>query len=280
MADEQSPMDVPAPPGVDPRVPSSPRIWGYWLGGKDNYQADREAGDAFVQMYPPIIDIARSSRGFLTRAVTYLAGEAGIGQFLDIGTGLPTGNNTHQVAQNVQPTAHIVYVDNDPVVLAHARSLLTSHPEGRTDYIDADLRDPQRILSIAGEHLDFTQPIALMLGNVLGHIPELDDARSIVRQLLTALPVGSHLAVTDGTNVIDKEAFTAAIDFWNSVGSLSYHLRSPDQLASYFEGLTVLDPGIVSCPRWRTTAGIGVVVDVDEFCGVGRKDVTWRGEKT
>jgi S-adenosyl methyltransferase len=260
------------PPGIDTSVPSSPRIWNYWLGGKDNYAVDREAGDAFVAMYPPIVDIARASRAFHVRAVTYLAGDAGIRQFLDIGTGLPTFNNTHEVAQSVAPESRIVYVDNDPVVLAHARSLLIGTPEGATSYVDADLRDPDAILHAASQSLDFEQPIGLMLMNILGHVDPHPQACEIVQRLVAALPTGSHLVVADGTNVVDPVEFTNAIDYWNSVGSLAYHLRGPDEIAAYFEGLTLLEPGIVSCTRWRSDGGIGEIHDVDEFGGVGRKD--------
>jgi diguanylate cyclase (GGDEF)-like protein len=265
-------MTEDTPPGIEISIPSSPRIWNYWLGGKDNYAVDREAGDAFVAMYPPIVDIARASRGFHVRAVTYLAGDAGIRQFLDIGTGLPTFNNTHEVAQSVAPDSRIVYVDNDPVVLAYARSLLVGTPQGATAYIDADLRDPDAILRIARETLDFDQPVGLMLMNILGHIDTHPLAREIVQQLVAALPAGSYLVVADGTDVVDPVAFTNAIDYWNSVGSLAYHLRGPEEIAAYFEGLTLLEPGVVSCPRWRPTGGIGQVLDVDEFGGVGRKD--------
>src|SRR5947209_16685710 len=153
----------PAGTGIDTAVPHSARIWNYWLGGKDNYAVDREAGDQFSAIYPGIVDIARADRAFLGRVVRYLAGEAGVRQFLDVGTGLPTADNTHQVAQRVAPESRIVYVDNDPLVLAHARALLTSSPEGATAYVDADLRDSDRIMSEAAGTLDFTQPIALML---------------------------------------------------------------------------------------------------------------------
>lgn len=261
------------PAGIDTAIPSSPRIWNYWLGGKDNFVVDREAGDAFVTMYPPTIDVARGSRGFLQRAVTHLAAEQGIRQFLDIGTGLPTVNNTHQVAQSAAPQARVVCVDNDPVVLAHARSLLVGTPEGATTYLAADLRDPDAIVSSAAETLDFDQPIALILMNILGHIPTLDQAQSITRRLVDALPTGSYLVAADGTNVVDHDAFTAAIDYWNSVGSLDYHLRTPNELATYFDGLTLLEPGIVSCVRWLPDhEGIGEIVDIDEFGGAGRKD--------
>ena len=182
---------------IDTSVPHSARIWNYWLGGKDNYPVDREAGDRYVEIFPGIIDLARHSRAFLTRTVRFLAGEAGIRQFLDIGTGLPTVDNTHQVAQRVAPESRIVYVDNDPLVLAHARALLTSTPEGACAYIDADLREPEKILDKAAETLDFSRPIGLMLMGILGHIEDYDEARSIVSRLLDRLP-STLLLVTLG----------------------------------------------------------------------------------
>ncbi|MFF5209059.1 SAM-dependent methyltransferase [Streptosporangium sp. NPDC000396] len=258
---------------IDTDVSHSPRIWNYWLGGKDNYQIDREVGDQFARVFPDIVPIARASRWFLTRAVEFLAGEAGIRQFLDIGTGLPTVDNTHEVAQRVAPESRIVYVDNDPIVLAHARALLVSTSEGVTQYIDADLREPGEILRAAAETtLDFSQPVALMLLNVLGHIPDIDEARSIVSRLVDALPSGSYLAVADGTNVIRGEEFEAAIAIWNASGSVPYHLRTPEQIAGFFDGLELLEPGVVSCPLWRPHPfDIGSNAEVDEFCGVARK---------
>src|SRR5215831_18678307 len=162
----------PAPtpsPKIDTSVPYSARIWNYWLGGKDNYPVDRAAGEEYVKVFPGIVDIARHSRYFLARAVRFLAGDVGIRQFLDVGTGLPTADNTHEVAQRVAPESRILYVDNDPLVLAHARALLTSSSEGLCEYVDADVRDPATILSIAGGVLDFTRPIALMLMGIMGH---------------------------------------------------------------------------------------------------------------
>jgi S-adenosyl methyltransferase len=187
-------------------VPHSARIWNYWLGGKDNYPVDRAAGDQFRGVYPGIVHVAREGRGFLTRAVRFLAGEAGIRQFLDIGTGLPTADNTHEVAQRVAPDARIVYVDNDPVVLAHARALLTSSPEGATRYVDADLHDPDQILAAAGPNLDLSQPVGLMLMGVLGHITDDEEARSILDRLLGALPSGSYLALYDGADTDPADA--------------------------------------------------------------------------
>jgi hypothetical protein len=174
-------------------VPHSARVWNYWLGGKDNLAADREVGDRVRDIYPEIVDIARVSRAILARAVRYLAGEAGIRQFLDLGTALPTADNTHEVAQRVAPESRIVYVDNDPMVLVHARALLTSTPEGATDYIDANVREPNKILQAAGRTLDFTQPVALMMLGILGNVRDTDEARSIVNRLVDAAPSGSCL---------------------------------------------------------------------------------------
>jgi len=261
------------PPEIDTSVPHSARIWNYWLGGKDNYPVDRAAGDQFREASPEIVDVARASRQFLTRAVRYLAGEAGIRQFLDIGTGLPTADNTHEVAQRAAPACRIVYVDNDPLVLTHARALLTSTPQGMTDYIDADLREPAKIVGAAARTLDFTQPIALMLMNILGHIGDYDEARSIVKRLLDALPSDSYLAHCDGTNVIDK-AMDAALRIYNESGAVPYYPRSPEQIAGFFDGLELVEPGVVSCPRWRpdpANGSGGLPAELDEFGGVARK---------
>src|SRR5438876_8267911 len=197
MTDDRSPAhgepgpdgpDATAGTAIDTSVPHSARIWNYWLGGKDNYAVDRAAGDAYVEVFPGIVDVARAGRAFLARAVRYLALEAGIRQFLDVGTGLPTADNTHQIAQRAAPESRIVYVDNDPLILAHARALLTSTPEGATDYIDADLHDPETILREAARTLDFTKPVALMLMGILGHVKDDDEVRSIIKRLMDALP--------------------------------------------------------------------------------------------
>ncbi len=261
-------------PEIDTSVPHSARVWNYWLGGKDYYPVDQQAGDQFREVFPEIVDAARASRAFLTRAVRYLAGEAGIRQFLDIGTGLPTANNTHQVAQRVAPEARIVYVDNDPLVLTHARALLTSTPEGVTDYVDADLGEPDTILEAAAKTLDFSQPVALMLLGILGHVGDYDEARSIVRRLLAALPSGSYLALDDGTNVVNKALVDEAQRAYNQSGAIPYHPRSPEQIAGFFDGLELLDPGVVSVPRWRpdpADSDGSVPAEVDMFGGVGRK---------
>jgi hypothetical protein len=260
----------PEPSVIDTTVAHSPRIWNYWLGGKDNYEVDRAVGDDFRQMFPPIVDIARGSRAFLRRAVLHLAGDEGVRQFLDIGTGLPTADNTHEVAQRVAPDARVVYVDNDPVVLAHARALLQGATAGTTTYIDADLHDTERILALAAESLSFDRPVALMLMNILGHVAEFDDARRLAHELVAALPSGSYLVVADG--VTDGGPFDEAIAMWNQAGSLPYILRTPEQIAGYFDGLELLEPGVVSCPLWRPEpTDIGTAVAVDEYGAVGRK---------
>ncbi|MEV7736514.1 SAM-dependent methyltransferase [Streptomyces sp. NPDC088921] len=265
---EQSEQE--ALPKIDTSVPQSARIWNYWLGGKDNYEVDRVAGDAFREIFPGIETGARAARYFLARAVRHLAGEEGVRQFLDIGTGLPNVDNTHQIAQRVAPESRIVYVDNDPLVLAHARALLTSTPEGVTNYVDADLRDPATILREAAKTLDFDKPVALMLMGILGHIEDHDEACSIVREMVAGLPSGSFLVQYDSTAT--SEAYVQAIQQYNEGGSIPYILRSPEQLARYFDGLELLEPGVASCSRWRPdTEALGLPAEVHQYGGVARK---------
>jgi hypothetical protein len=247
--------DDPAPPAakIDTTVPVSARIWNYWLGGKDYYPVDKEAGDQFAQLYPGIFDEARASRYFIARVVRYLAGEAGISQFLDIGTGLPSHDNTHEIAQRVAPDSRIVYVDNDPLVLAHARALLTSSAAGGTDYIDADLGDPEALLRIARGKLDFS-PVAIMLMGVLAHIgsPEEEDDRtvqSIIGTLMAALPSGGYLAIYDSSDA--DPGLNDALHKYNESGADPYRVRRPDQIARYFDGLDLVEPGVVPIQQWR-----------------------------
>ncbi|PDP85357.1 S-adenosyl methyltransferase [Glycomyces fuscus] len=261
------------PPAIDTTVPHSARVWNYWLGGKDNYPVDREAGDQFLKVFPGIARMARASRAFQERAVRHLAGEVGIRQFLDIGTGLPTHNNTHEVAQAVAPDCRVVYVDNDPLVLTHARALLTSTPEGRTQYLHADLYEPEAILEQASELLDLDQPVSLMLLGVLGHVQEYEEAVSIVRRLLAGLPPGSHLTVSEGSNVHSEEN-VAAQDEYNESGAVPYIPRSPEQIGGYLEGLELVEPGLVPVTRWRPPVRgqeKGLPAEVDQYGGVGRK---------
>jgi S-adenosyl methyltransferase len=268
VTDDSAPVDGP-PPQFDTNVAHSARVWNYWLGGKDNYRADRETGDRVAEMYPDIVTIARAARGFLGRAVEYLAAECGIRQFLDIGTGLPTADNTHEIAQCVAPESRIVYVDNDPLVLAHARALLTSSPEGRTAYLDADLHDPGAILTAAAETLDLTRPTAITLIAILHHISDYDEARAIVRELMDAVPSGSYLVLSHSTNAIGGQASDEAVARWNKFGKPPVTLRSIEQITGFFDGLELLPPGVVSTPRWRPA--VGIPAEVDQFCGVARK---------
>jgi len=262
--------DEPLSSKLDTTIPHSARIWNYWLGGKDNFAVDRAAGDEYIKVFPGVVDMARASRSFLARTVRYLAGEAGVRQFLDVGTGLPTSDNTHQVAQAVAPASRIVYVDNDPLVLVHARALLVGSPEGATDYIDADLHEPEQILTAAAKTLDFNQPVALILSGILGHVPDTGEARSIVSRLMGGLVSGSYLSINDGTKVVAGEALEEAQDGYNDTGAVPYTLRTPDEIASFFAGLDLVEPGVVSCPLWRPDPG-DEVKELDAFGGVGRK---------
>jgi O-methyltransferase involved in polyketide biosynthesis len=258
---------------IDGEVPHSARIWNYWLGGKDHYVVDREAGEAFLEVYPDMVEVARAVRSFLARAVRYLAGEAGIRQFLDAGSGLPTADNTHEVAQRVTPESRIVYVDNDPLVLLHARALLASRPEGTCAYVDADVRDPGTILDAAAATLDFSQPVALMMLGILGHVGDDKEAQSIVRHLTGALPPGSYLALSDGAST--SEARQQAHDRYARTGAVPYRLRSPAQIAAFFDGLELLEPGIVPVSRWRPDPSpFGPPRPVDTFGGVAVKPLT------
>ena len=272
MGSSPSEREGTAPPRLDTSVAHSARVWNYLLGGKDNFAADREMGDMTTQIFPDIAHIARVQRRFLARAVRYLAGEAGIRQFLDIGTGLPTVDNTHQIAQQVAPESKVVYVDNDPLVLVHAQALLTSAPGGMTSYIEADVRDTEEILEQAARTLDFGQPVAVMMLGILGQVPDSADPGSIVARLLGALPAGSYLALSDGTDT--SPALNQAIAAYNQNSANSYHLRSPEQIAAFFDGLTLVPPGVVTTSRWRPD-----VMDagrepreVDAVGGVGRTD--------
>jgi S-adenosyl methyltransferase len=240
--------------GLDISVPVSARIWNYWMGGKDNFQVDQRAGDQFAALFPGIRDMARVSRLFLGRAVSFLVADVGIRQFLDIGTGLPSGENTHEVALRDAPDSRIVYVDNDPLVLAHARALLTGSRPDATGYIGADLNDPVRLLSIARDKLDFDRPLAILLMGILGHIgnpAENDDqyAVALVERLKEALPAGGYLVLRDATDT--APAHVEALRAYEETGAVPYRLRSPRQIARFFDGLEPVEPGIVPVQRWR-----------------------------
>ncbi|MFC0528969.1 SAM-dependent methyltransferase [Phytohabitans kaempferiae] len=249
-------------------VPHAARMWNYWMGGKDNFQADRAAGDAVAGVYPEIVLMARHSRQFLIRVVRHLAAEAGIRQFIDVGTGLPTMQNTHEVAQAAAPRSRIVYVDNDPMVLVHARALLANTTaEGLTTYVPADYHDPDTIVAEAAKSLDFDEPIAVMFMGVMGYEPDLDVVRSIVGRISGATAPGSYLVLWDGTNT-SPEVVEGADKLAQS-GGVPYILRSPDDLATCFEGLTLVEPGLVPIPLWRPDDPAATAIDA--YGGVARK---------
>jgi len=254
---------------LDTSVAHSARLWNYLLGGKDNFAADREAAEQVLAFMPELVQSARYNREFLGRVVRHLAGPAGIDQFLDIGTGLPTANNTHEVAQTTNPASRIVYVDNDPMVLVHARALLTSTPEGATDYIDADVRDPETILQAAARTLDFDRPIAIMLLGILNFVVDDAEAAAVVRKVVDAVPSGSYLVISHPTTEVHSEAVERAMQMWNSSGSAPICARTPDAIRQYFDGLEILDPGLVTVSHWRPDGNDETVVT--EWCGVGFK---------
>lgn len=256
---------------IDTNVPQSARIWNYWLGGKDHYAVDRAAGDDVLARIPDIPDGARAERAFLMRVVRHLVADQGIRQFLDVGTGLPTHNNTHEVAQRTDPTCRIVYVDNDPLVMAHARALLVGTPEGVTDYIHADLREPESILASAERTLDFGRPVALMLLGVVNHIMDSDEAYAAVGRLVAALPAGSHLVLTHSTAEIHGEPMLEVMREMTARGGTPIRARDRAEIARFFDGMELLEPGVVSCSRWRPDAiEVGEQPEVYLFGGVGR----------
>jgi S-adenosyl methyltransferase len=259
-------------PRFDTSVASIARIYDYWLGGKDNYAVDREAGDAMVRQYPDIVAGVRMNRAFLGRAVHYLAAEAGIGQFLDIGTGLPSSNNTHEVAQRAAPESRIVYVDNDPIVLSHARALLTSTAEGACAYIDADIRDAGKILQDAASTLDFSRPVAVCLIMILQFVPDEDDPWQIVRTLMDAVPSGSYLAIAHPANDVDQYVGPALRQLSTRMGGTRAAPRSHQEVARFFEGLEMIEPGLVQLHRWRPGTGVrDNGRELAAYGGVGRK---------
>jgi S-adenosyl methyltransferase len=236
---------------IDTSVAHSARVHDYWLGGKDNFAADRAAGDAVMAAYPGIVMSVRANRAFLARVVRFLAAEAGIRQFLDIGTGIPASNNTHEVAQSVAPGCRVVYVDYDPVVLLHAQALLTSSAQGTLDYIDADLRDPQKLLAQAARTLDFSRPVAVMLIAIMHLIGDQDDPGGIIKQLMAAVPAGSYLALSQVASDIEAEQMAEAARRYNRLARETQRHRSHAEVTRLFDGLELLDPGVVPVPRWR-----------------------------
>ncbi|WUH99279.1 SAM-dependent methyltransferase [Spirillospora sp. NBC_00431] len=242
------------PSGIDTTVAHTARIWNYWLGGKDYYEIDRLVGDQIKRLHPSVIDYARADRVFLGRSVRHLTQEVGIRQFLDVGTGIPTHDNTHEVAQRVDPSCRVVYVDNDPLVLTHANALLTSTPEGTTAYLHADLHDPDSILEQAAETLDLDKPVALTLLGVVIFIEDDGKAYNVVRHLMSALPPGSHLVLSHTITSPTMPDVDKAVAYWNQHGTPKLTQRTPQQIARFFDDLELLPPGVVSCSRWRPEA--------------------------
>ena len=243
--------DHPEHPTFDTSVAHIARVYDYLLGGKDNYAADRKAGDAAIEAYPHTVSSVRANRAFLTRVVRFLAGEAGIRQFLDIGTGIPTVGNTHEVAQSVAPEARVVYVDYDPIVLAHARALMTSHPAGATAYVDADLRDTGKILEQAAATLDFTRPVAVMLIGILHFIGEEDQPYDIVPRLTGAVPPGSYLAISHMASDISATQVAAVKARLDQMMYQQGYYRNQAEVTGFFDGLDLVEPGVVPIQKWR-----------------------------
>ena len=254
---------------LDTSVAHPARVYDYWLGGKDNFAADREAAEQVIAANPNVLPGVRANRAFLGRAVRYLAGEAGIRQFLDLGTGLPTAENTHQVAQATARDARVVYADNDPMVLTYARALLTSTPEGATAYLQADIRDTDDVLAAAAETLDFSQPVAVMALMILQYVPDDDDPWDIVRRLLDPLAPGSYLTVSDTVRDIDTGRVTEATARLNQrMGPTQLTLRTRPEFERFFANLEMVESGIVPLPEWR---GPGSEYAIPCYAGMGRK---------
>ncbi len=254
---------------IDKTRPHPARMWNYWIGGEDHYPIDREVGDQVIAAFPGTLQVARQSRACLGRMVHHLAAEEGVRQFLDLGTGLPSHDNTHEVAQRVAPESRVVYVDNDPMVLAHARALLEGTPEGGTAYLDCDVRDYGRILETAALTLDFTRPIGLIMFGLMGNVIDDAEATAIVRGLVDALPSGSFVALNDGTGVLDRAGREEAVRIAVERGSSPYATRTPEEIAAFFDGLELLEPGVVSTSRWRPADP--AAPEVDATCGLARK---------
>jgi len=261
-----------APPELDTGRAHSARVYDYWLGGKDNFAVDRDAADQAIAANPGIVADVRANRAFLARAVRHLAADCGIGQFLDIGTGLPTASNTHQVAQSAAAAARVVYVDNDPIVLAHARALLASTPEGATAYLEADLRDTAAILEAAAETLDFARPAALMLLIILHLIPDSDDPYRIVADLVRALAPGSYLVLAHPASDIRAAAMAEMTRRVNRrLAGPPAIMRDRAAVTRFFDGLELLEPGVVQPQQWRPEADAPGPAQVTAWCGVARK---------
>jgi S-adenosyl methyltransferase len=259
-------------PKIDTSVAHIARVYDYWLGGKDNFAIDREVGQKALQAHPETVLSVQANRRFLARSVRHLAGQEGIRQFLDIGTGLPSANNTHEVAQAVAPESRVVYVDNDPIVLAHARALLTSTPQGETAYLDADIKDTAEILAGAAQVLDFSQPVGVMLVAVLHMLRDEEDPQGVVDRLMAAVPSGSFLVISHLASDIQQEAMAEMGRRLNQAMTQQFTMRSRAQVTAFFDGLTLLDPGVVLTHRWRPDGEAEASSPGVLWAGAARKD--------
>jgi SAM-dependent methyltransferase len=257
---------------IDTSVPHIARVYDYWLGGKDNFASDRAAAEAAMREDPDVVEGVRGNRAFLARAVRYLAGQARVRQFLDIGTGIPAANNTHEVAQDVARECRVVYVDNDPIVLSHARALLTSEPEGATAYLDEDLRNVAAIIRAAGGTLDFSEPVAVMLIGILHCIPDEDDPAGVIRQLMDAVPPGSYLAISHPANDINSPGVRRLASRLNELMPVKLRFRSRAEVATLFYGLELVEPGLVRAPEWRPDSDADLDNPAAVWAGVARKN--------
>jgi O-methyltransferase involved in polyketide biosynthesis len=260
-----------APRGVDAQVAHIARVYDYWLGGKDNFAADRHAAEQARAAYPAIGPAVRAQRAFLGRAVRYLAAEAGIRQFLDIGTGIPAANNIHEVAQSVAPQCRVVYVDNDPVVISHGRALLKSSREGALAYIGADLRDPGTILAQAARTLNFARPAAIMLVGVLQFIPDEEDPCGIVAELIRAAAPGSYLTIAQPASDLETEAMAEFVRRYNALAAEKATFRSYSEVCRFLDGLQLVEPGVVKLPAWRPDSEIEARCPTAQWAGMARK---------
>jgi hypothetical protein len=262
-------QDPPWAHQFDTSVPHPARVYGYWLGGKDNYEADRKAAQEVMRLRPQVVASARANRAFLTRMVRFLAADCGIRQFLDIGIGLPAADNTHEVAQQVAPDCRVVYCDNDPVVLAHARALLISNPQGACEYLDADLHEPAAIVTQAARTLDFTQPVAILLLAVLHLLPDADHPATVVAALAGGLVPGSYLAISHLTADLAPDQVGAAVTAYNTLAPVPVTPRTHTQVTGLFGGLPLVAPGVVPVSQWRPRIG-ELPSPCDLYAGVAR----------
>jgi S-adenosyl methyltransferase len=258
-------------PKIDTSVAHIARVYDYWLGGKDNFTVDREVGEKVLAIHPETVLSVQANRKFLARSVRYLAATEGIRQFLDVGTGLPSANNTHEVAQAAISQAQVVYVDNDPIVLAHARALLTSSTDGATGYLDADLKDTDAILAGAARLLDFSQPVGVMLVAVLHMLRDAENPQAIVDRLMSAFPAGSFLVISHLASDIEQETMAEMGRRLNESMTQQFTMRTRAQVAAFFDGLTLLDPGVVRTHEWRPDSARDAGTPGVLWAGVARK---------